>query len=212
VESVEETLGWPLRQPGWFWKSLVMGLFSLVPIVGWIAAAGWMLATYDNLRGRRLELPRPGLHLRRGWRLFAVLGVYSLLAIAVANVLALPGFLFARTFHDTAVALLGVLFVLIGTVLGVLCLLLVSTLLLPAIVRATDRGGLRAGLDLRGVLREVGAHREPSIGAGLLLVVAYALAGAGALACGAGAILTTGYSLLVMATVLSGYEHEAGPA
>lgn len=207
MESVEETLGWPLRQPGWLWKSLLMGLLSLVPVVGWIAATGWMLATLDNLRAGRRQLPRPGLYLGRGWRLSTVLGVYSVLAVTAAIVPALPGFLIARAFHDTVLALVGVLLVLIGTALGVACLLLLSTLLLPAVVRAADRG-LGAGLRLRGVLREVGANRQPSIAAGLLLLVAYALGSAGVLLCGVGAIVTTGYSLPVMAAVLGGYERE----
>src|ERR1700682_3915850 len=90
-------LGWPFRDPHWPARLGLMGLlwFALsltvvgIPLAG-IALAGWMLTAADNLRAGRLELPPPGLYLRRGYRLFLVQVAY-LLALAV--VAAIPIFI-----------------------------------------------------------------------------------------------------------------------
>jgi hypothetical protein len=185
-----------------------MGLVSLVPVLGWIAAYGWMLATLDYLRAGRRELPPAGFYMRRGWRLFLVLALYGVAIGLLADLLTVPGFLIASAFHDTAPALLGVFLVVAGCALGVLALVAVTTVLLPAIALATDGGGIRAGLSLFQVTRSVRRHPQAAVVAALLLVVAYAIGGAGSLLCGIGVVLTTGYSLPVMAGVLRDYENE----
>jgi hypothetical protein len=209
LDSVEETLGWPLRQPGWLWKSAVMGLLSFVPVLGWIAAYGWMLATLDRLRSDRRELAPVGLYLGRGWRLFLVLALYSALVAAVAGLVSLVGYLVASAFRETALALLGVLLVLAGMSLGVLGILVVTAVGLPAVVVALERGGIGAALRVSALARNVRARRQASIIAALLLLVAYALGSVGTVLCGVGVVLTTGYSLPVMAAVLRGYERDA---
>src|SRR5438874_4756959 len=65
-------------------KIIVQGLIYLIPIVGWLALYGWMLAALDNLRQGRRELPPAGFgHLGRGVTLFLVLLVYGLAIAAV---------------------------------------------------------------------------------------------------------------------------------
>jgi len=136
--------------------------------------------------------------------------VYGLLIGLFADFLAVPGYLIAGALHDTLGGLVGVFLVILGSALAVLALVAVSTFLLPAIVAATDRGGLRSGLSVTRVARELRARPQPAIVAGLLLVVAYALQSAGSLLCGIGLVLTLGYSLPVMAAVLNRYEREVG--
>jgi len=179
-------------------------------VLGWIAATGWMLATLDNLRAGLWELAPLGLHLGRGWRLFVVLFAYGLVLGVVADVLAVPGFIVASAYHDTPAALAGVFLVIAGGGLAVLGLVAISTLLLPAIVTATDRGGVRQGLAVPGIVAAVRTQPQPALVAGLLLVVAYALQSAGSLACGVGMVFTLGYSPPLMAAVLNRYEGEAG--
>jgi hypothetical protein len=208
LDSVEEAFGWPLRRPGWFWRCALMGLLSLVPVLGWIAATGWTLANLDNLRAGRRELPPAGLYLGRGWRLFLVLLVYALLIGVVADLFAVPGFMIASALHDTLGALFGIFLVIVGCAIGVLALVAVSTLLLPAIVAATDRGGIPSGLAINKIVRMLHAKWQASVVAGLLLVVVYALQSAGSLICGVGILLTLGYSLPVMAAIFDRYERE----
>ena len=187
-----------------------MGLISLVPVLGWIAGTGWMLANLDNLRAGRQELAPIGLHPARGWRLLVVLLVYALLIGVAADLLAVPGFLIASVLHDTLGALVGIFLVIVGCALAVLALVAVSTLLLPPIVIGIDTGGLRSGLSLSAIVDAVRANPQPAIVAGLLLIVVYALQSAGSLLCGIGLVVTLGYSLPVMAAVLDRYEREVG--
>ena len=185
-----------------------MGLLSLVPILGWVAATGWMLATLDGLRAGRHELPPVGLHLRRGWRLVVVLLLYAVPILVVTVVLVVPGFLLASAYHDTALAVPGIFLVLAGCAFGVLAIIALTTVLLPEIVVATDHGGLRSGLRFAVVVSNVRAHLNASVTAALLLVVIYALGSVGALLCVVGMVLTTGYTFPVLAGVLRGYERD----
>jgi hypothetical protein len=50
----------------------------IIPIVGWIATAGWLMLTYDNLRAGRQELPPAGFHLERGIGIFGVIVIYPI--------------------------------------------------------------------------------------------------------------------------------------
>src|ERR1700694_5560575 len=84
VNSVGDALAFPLRAPGWAAKIVVQALILIIPIVGLIAAAGWMLMTFDNIRAGRQELAPAGFHLSRGIGLFGAWFIYAL-------VLAIPG-------------------------------------------------------------------------------------------------------------------------
>src|ERR1700694_3227095 len=66
MNSVGEAFGFPFRDPGWVGKIAVQGLILIIPIVGWIAGAGWLMITFDNLRNGRQELAPAGFPLARG--------------------------------------------------------------------------------------------------------------------------------------------------
>ena len=84
MNSVGDAFSYQFQDPGWVGKILVQGLILIIPIVGLIATAGWLLMTFDNLRAGRRELAPAGFHLSRGLGLFGVWFLYSL-------VLSLPG-------------------------------------------------------------------------------------------------------------------------
>jgi hypothetical protein len=210
LDDVGQAFGWPARQPGWFWRCAVMGMLLVVPVLGWVATTGWMLATLDNLRSGQRALAPIGAHLGRGWRLVLVLVVYGLVVDALAAAVAVPGFLIANALHDTLGALGGIFLVIVGCAMEVLGAAAVSTLLLPAIVGATDAGGVRSGLHLPRIIKALRAKPQPAIASALLLLLAYALQSAGALACGIGIFVSVGYSLPVMAAIVNRYERELG--
>src|SRR5438270_832929 len=66
MTSVGDSFAWPFQDPGWFGKMIVQGLITIIPIVGWIATAGWLIMTIDNYRAGPRELPPAGFHLGRG--------------------------------------------------------------------------------------------------------------------------------------------------
>src|SRR2546423_14801399 len=77
INSPADTLGWPFRDPRWINKILIMGLITLIPVVGQMTLFGWMLQSLDNLRQGRQEMAEAGFSgLGRGARLFVVFLVY----------------------------------------------------------------------------------------------------------------------------------------
>src|SRR5579859_3017699 len=78
MTSVSDAFGLPFRDSQWFSKTAIQGLITIIPIVGWISLAGWVLLTLDNYKAGRYELASPGFHLERGLPLFGVLFVYGL--------------------------------------------------------------------------------------------------------------------------------------
>src|SRR5258708_37791262 len=76
MTSVGDAFGWPFQDPGWFGKMIVQGLITIIPIVGWIATAGWLIMTIDNYRAGRRELPPAGFQLPRGAGVFFVFPSY----------------------------------------------------------------------------------------------------------------------------------------
>jgi len=209
VTELSDSISWPARDPRWVSTVLLTGLILLIPIVGQLVLLGWMLTALDNLRGGRLVLPPAGFsYIGRGVNLFVVQLVY-IVALAV---------LFAALFG----AGLGVALSADGgaSVAGVALTLLASALLLPgglalnllppALVVATERGGIGGGLNLPDVIRLVRADVEAAMHAGLFALVAFVIAGAGAIACLVGQYFTTPYGYAVLAGVIHHYERSVG--
>src|ERR1051326_8418211 len=76
MNSVGDAFGWAFRDPAWVGKVVVQGLILIIPIVGAIAAVGWLMMAFENARNGRNELPPAGFHLGRGIGLVGVLLVY----------------------------------------------------------------------------------------------------------------------------------------
>src|SRR6185295_16530788 len=139
VNSVADSFGWPLQDPGWTSKILVQGLITIIPIIGWIATLGWFAITMDNYRAGRKELAPYGFHLERGIWLFLVYFIYSI-------VFSLPGIILsaaAGSADNNALASLGSL---INFVLR-----LALNFLTPAIILQTYRNGISGGFDFNGI-------------------------------------------------------------
>src|SRR5260370_42583386 len=79
MERITDAFAWPLRDPEWLSKLLIVGLILLIPIVGSINAIGWMLASLDRLRAGEERLAPANLsHLGGGLPLFVRHPVYQL--------------------------------------------------------------------------------------------------------------------------------------
>src|SRR6058998_12809 len=93
MERVGDAFVWPFRDPKWLEKVTIIGLISLIPIIGTINGLGWMLASIDRLREGKQELP-PGNfdHLGRGVLLFVVFLVYALALLVVGGGVFILGF------------------------------------------------------------------------------------------------------------------------
>ena len=215
MERIGDAFVWPFRDPKWVEKVAIIGLISLIPIVGGINGLGWMLASIERLRAGKEELP-PGNfdYLGRGAILFLVLLVYSLAIILVAAVLFVPAIallgIAGRHDGNAVLGLGGAALMLLAfgvTVLWALAMYFAT----PAIVLAVDRGGIAAGFDLLAIFRRVRQSPTNTLIAGLMLLAAGFISGLGSYACIVGLIFTVPYSLAMEAWIIRSYELGSEP-
>src|SRR5438105_33754 len=177
MERIGDAFVWSFRDPDWLSKVVIMGLILLIPIVGAIDGLGWMLVAIDRLRAGEEKLPPANFdYLGRGALLFVVFLVYYLGLALVAALLFVPAVV-ALSIQGNGSG--NALLILIGftllslafavALLGVLAIIFAT----PAIVLATDRGGVAAGLDLGGVLRNARKTPINTLIAGLMLIAAH---------------------------------------
>jgi hypothetical protein len=200
VNSIGDAFGFPFRDPGWVGKIVVQGLILIIPIVGLIALAGWMLITFDNLRAGRQELAPAGFHLSRGIGLFGVWLIYAV-------VLGLPGGVLngiGRAMNANQ-DFSGAPFTALGTLLNFAAQLFLY-FLLPSIILMTYQRGFTAGLDVQGVWRLATSNVNNSVMAGLMMFVAGIIAALGIVACCVGVLFTFTYAAAVMIGVTSWFE------
>lgn len=210
MERIADAFVWPLRDPEWLGKVLVMGLILIIPIVGPINGIGWMLASLDRLRAREERLPPANFyHLGRGFGLFVVYVVYYLVVAVVASVLYVPAVLIlASQGHDTAnpaLVTFGVGLLLLGFSFVTLASLAVG-FATPPIVLAFDRGGIGAGLNVRRVVGLARLSLINTLIAGLMLVAAGIVGGLGVIVCFVGIYFTQAYALAMQAWIIRSFE------
>jgi hypothetical protein len=210
VERVTEAFIWPVRDPQWLPKVLIIGLTLLIPIVGQINGIGWMLASLDRLRAGDERMADANLgYLGRGIRLFAVQLIYVFALTAVTLAVYLTAVLVAvRQSHESAnPALISLAIALSLLALGIASIGGIAfTFATPAIVLATDQGGIAGGIQVGAVLRRCRANLTNTLIAGLMLIAAGFIGSFGVIACGVGVLLTAAYSLAVQAWVIRSFE------
>ena len=210
MERISDAFVWPVRDHEWVVKVLIIGLIDLIPIVGQINGIGWMLASLDHLRAGDEKLaPGNFSYLGRGFPIFVVELIYALIVVAIGMVLYIPGIVIAaEQGHGSGNAgLIGLAILLNLGAFGLIALgSLGFTFMLPAIVLATDSGGIGAGLRIGEVLRRCRANPMDTLIAGLMLIAASFVGSLGVVACGIGAFFTSAYALAMQAWILRSFE------
>jgi hypothetical protein len=208
VNSVGDAFGFPFRDPNWIGKIVVQGLILIIPIVGLIATAGWMLMTFDNIRAGRQELAPAGFHLSRGIGLFGVWLIYAVVLSIPGDILSgIGGGMNANHGYYGGTPLSG-----LGSLLNVAAQLLLY-FLLPSIIVMTYHHGFSGGMDVPGVWRLATSNVNNSVIAGLMMLVAGIIAALGIVACCVGVFFTGAYAATVMTGVASWFERaQATPA
>jgi hypothetical protein len=206
-----DVLGWAVRNPGWFGTFLVMGLITLIPIVGTINLYGWMMTCVDNFRAGRTDLPPAGFYLSRGWRLFVVQLVYGLVPAVVFVVLFLLLFVGAAASSSggssASGAAAGLLSVLIVVLYGLLFLVVfILQGLVPLLGLATDRYGIAGALNPMLVIGWIQARTGPTLIAMLLGIAAQFIAQVGVYVCFVGVFVTLPFGYAMLAGVIRNLE------
>jgi hypothetical protein len=210
VDRATEAFTWPFRDPEWLPKLLIMALTLLIPIVGSINGLGWMLASLDRLRAGEETLAPANLHyLGRGIRLFAVELIYAVGITLIAVLIFLPTIALSvnqgQGSANSALIAGAILLNFIG--FGVITILsLALTFAMPAIVLATDQGGIGAGINVVAVVRRSRMNLTHTLIAGLMLIAASFVGSIGAVACGIGVVVTSAYALAMQAWIIRSFE------
>jgi hypothetical protein len=210
MDRITDAFTWPARDPEWLAKLLIMALTLLIPIVGAINGLGWMLASLDRLRAGEEKLAPANLsYIGRGFRLFVVNLVYGLCVVLVAALIYVPAVLVATNqSHGSANPALVSLAILLSLLAFSVATLgsLALNFAIPSIVLATDRDGIRGGLNGGAVLRRARANISNTLIAGLMLIAAGFIGSLGVVACGIGVLFTTAYALAMQAWVIRSFE------
>ncbi|MBO0702191.1 MAG: DUF4013 domain-containing protein, partial [Candidatus Dormibacteraeota bacterium] len=194
-----DSFGWAFRDPQWGRKLILQGLIGLIPIVGQIAAFGWILRCLDNLRSGRQELAEPGFPLGRGITVWLPLFVLALIAGIIPRILdGIGGALVGSSSASGGSTVAGAILIGIGNLLG-LILGLGTAFLLVSLFATAYEGGMGAAFNYPNVIRR--AIQNPV--ASLLGIVAGFIAGIGTVLCYFGLILTYGYGMSIIAGVLT---------
>jgi hypothetical protein len=210
VDRVTEAFSWPFRDPEWLPKLLIIALILLIPIIGAINGIGWMLASLDRLRAGEERLAPANLsYLGRGIRLFAVELIYAIVITAIALMIFISAFALAvrqgQGSANVALIITAVLLNLVG--LSVITLLsLALTFATPAIVLATEEGGVGGGIRVTAVIRRSRVNVTHTLIAGLMLIAASFIGSLGAVVCGIGALVTSAYALAMQAWIVRSFE------
>jgi hypothetical protein len=214
LDRITDAFVWPVRDPHWVSKIVIIALILLIPIAGAINGIGWMLATLDLLRAGEEKLPPANFsYLGRGIRLFVVQLLYVLALLVVSALIYAPAVsVFVQTGRGSsnlAALTIGLLLNLLSfsvATLGSLAL----TFATPSIVLATDRGGIAGGLRVPDVIRLARGSLANTLIAGLMLIAANFIGSIGLIVCGIGVVFTAAYSLAMQAWII--HRFEVGPS
>ena len=198
MERVTDAFIWPTRDPAWLSKIAIIALILLIPVLGGINGLGWMLANLDRLRaGDETMAPANLSYLGRGFRLFVVQLVYGLAVVVLALLIYLPAVLMAvgqgKGEANPALIVVAILLNLLAFVT-------------PAMVLATDAGGIGGGLRVRDVWRRSRLNLNNTLIAGLMLIAAGFVSSLGAIVCVVGVLVTAAYALAMQAWVFRSFE------
>jgi hypothetical protein len=216
MERIGDAFVWPLRDPDWLNKVLIMGLILLIPIVGGINGLGWMLATIERLRAGEERLPPANFdYLGRGFQLFVVFLAYYVALASIAALLYVPALLIlvsqSSQSANVLLVIMGVgLLVLASSVLTLASLAL--TFALPSIVLAFDSAGIEGGLRIDQVVRRSSTSLINTLIAGLMLIAAGVVGQLGLSVCFVGVVFTSAYALAMQAWIIRSFELGAGSA
>ena len=207
MNSVGDAFSYPFRDPGWVGKIVVQGLILIIPIVGWIAAVGWLVLTYENLRAGRQELAPAGFHLEKGIGLFGVFIIYAILIHIPGWILDVIG---SAASNQSSLA--AAPFSALGSFWGFLAQLFIY-FLTPSLIVLTNRHGFTGGLDIQRVWAMATGQMNTSVVGGLVIFVGSIIGFLGIIGCCIGIFFTLIYATAIQAGVAAWFERmQAAPA
>ena len=200
MNSVGDAFAYPFRDPGWVGKIAVQGLILIIPIVGWIATAGWLMLTLDNLRAGLQELAPAGFHLSRGIGIFGVVVLYAIVINIPGSILDGIGSAMSRQ-NDLSYSPFSAL----GSLWSFAAQLFLD-FLIPSLLVLTARNGFSGGMDVPRVWALATSQVNNSIVGGAVIFAAGIIGSLGLIACCIGVFFTITYAAAIQAGVAAWFE------
>jgi Protein of unknown function (DUF4013) len=206
----------PFEDPDWLKKIALAALVSLIPIVGQLFIAGWMMEiTRRVIKGEPVLLPdiNFGEHLGLGFKQMVIGLVYALPMIVLAIPMAIVGAggAAAGMDEDTLAIVVSVISCCCGGLMFLYGLLL-AFMVPAALGRFLDTGELGAAFKVKEVFALVKAAPVPFLIAIAGAIIAGMIAPIGGIAIGIGAIFTTAYAMAIMGHFYGQAYNEAKAA
>ncbi len=184
----------------WLEKLVIPLLVTLIPVIGWMVVAGYLLRVTRNVAENQAE-PLPelkfGADLGRGFKVFVTNLLYALPILLVSTLLFLP---LALTANSNEVGVLAIMSALLGGFLILLYALFMTVIMPPVHANLAVNERIGAAFDLKKIFRMLKNNFKAwliVIGGSLLCSVIIAPLGGIVLA--VGAIITGFYSQLIIA-------------
>lgn len=198
----------------WLEKLVIPLLVTLIPVIGWMVVAGYLLRVTHNVAEDQAE-PLPelkfGADLGRGFKVFVTNLVYSLPILLVTTLLFLP---LALTGNSNEVGILAIMSALFGGFLILLYALFMTAVMPPVHANLAVNDQIGAAFDIKKIFRMLKNNFTAwliVIGGSFLCSVIIAPLGGIVLA--VGAIVTGLYSQLIIAHLTGqAYAQSQTPA
>ena len=213
MNSAGDAFGFAFRDPAWVGKVVVQALITIIPIVGWIATAGWMMMAFENARSGRNELPEAGFHLGRGIGWFGAYVIYAIVLGIPGGILRGMGtgsLVSCTDGNCTTNGIVGGPLVALGSLLSLVGSLALY-FLVPTLIVMVYHHGFGGAFDLGRVWSYATANVQNSVVGGLLMWVAGLIGGLGFIACCIGVFFTIAYAATVQAGIAAWFERVQTP-
>jgi len=197
----------------WLEKLVIPLLVTLIPVIGWMVAAGYLLRVTRNVAEHRVE-PLPelefGADLSRGFKVFVANLLYGLPIVVVSTLLFLPlglsGNSGSTNFFAIALAIFGGLLILLYA--------LFVAIIMPAVnANLAVKEQIGAAFEFKEIFRMIGNNFKAwLIVIGGTILCSVIIAPIGGIILVVGAIITGFYSQLIIAHLTGqAYAHSQTP-
>jgi hypothetical protein len=191
----------PMQDKDWFSKCTIVGLMTLIPVVGTLNMLGWAKAVYANAKAGDTTLPPASLnYIGAGWEMF--------LAILPVALVVFGGSIVGAIIALLKVGILTSLYYLAFSLanLAIMCVL-VPALIYRHFVHGT---GFMGALDLAGVMRVITTNTSMFATFAGLYLVGNIISGAGMAACCLGIIVSAPFGAAVHGYAIRAFEQANG--
>ena len=195
--------------PRWLEKLVVPLLVTLIPVIGWMVAAGYLLRVTRNVAEHQVE-PLPelefGADLGRGFNLF----VASLVYVLVSTLLFLP---LALTENGSDIPFFAIALAIFGGLLILLYALFMMIIMPVVKANLAIKGRIGAAFDFKEIFRMIGNNFTAwLIVIGGTILCNGIIAPLGGILLIVGAIITGFYAQLIIAHLTGqAYAHSQTP-